>query len=93
MCNIEKSYKAFHLTLESGLASGNPAASFREVCRKLKVSPADLEEIIMDELGMSGEEVVAMYRSGFGQQSGQPHEIFNAQSFRPQVKNGVGKDS
>lgn len=90
---MEKSYKAFHLALESGLASGNPVASYREICKKLKVSPADLDELLMDELGMNGDEVVEMYRSGFGQHSGQADEVFHPQSLRPQVKDGVGEDS
>lgn len=88
MCNFEKSYKAFSLALEAEIPPGrNSAQVYREICRKLRVSPSDLDEILLEEVGMAGEDIVEVYRSGFGEHKGQPHEIFNSQSFRPKVEN------
>lgn len=85
MCNLEKKYKAFALALEN--RSADREDSYREICGRLKVSPLDLDEILYEELGMGGEEIVGIYRSGFGKHSGQAHEFLNPQLFRPEVEN------
>lgn len=59
MCNIEKKYDEFANMLNSGkLPAGK---DFRENCKRLRVSAASLDEIIMEELGKSGQEIMDEY--------------------------------
>ena len=36
--------------------------TFRDICRRMHVSPVDMDEILLNELGMDGESVLASYR-------------------------------
>lgn len=38
-------------------------ASFETVCRRVRISPFSMEEMLMDEMGMTGEEVMDIYRT------------------------------
>ena len=51
-----------HLMLEARVYR-NPSLRFNAICRYLKVSPADLDELLESELGMSGEEFMANCRN------------------------------
>ncbi len=33
-----------------------------DICRMLKVAPAELDQILMNELGMTGDEILAKFR-------------------------------
>lgn len=50
-----------HLMLEARVYR-NPYVRFDTICRFLRVSPADLDELLESELGMSGEEFMANCR-------------------------------
>lgn len=51
-----------HLMLEARVYR-NPYVRFDTICRFLRVSPADLDELLESELGMSGEEFMANCRN------------------------------
>lgn len=87
MCDLEKIYKAFSLALEEELSSGNPKLGYRSICGRLKVSPVDLDEILNDELGMGGDEIVELFRSGFGKKDGQTDKIFDTKFLRTKIEN------
>ena len=55
-------YSRFADFLESGdFRASDDNLSFEQVCRKLHVSPFCLDEILMDELGMTGQEIMEVY--------------------------------
>ena len=58
MKTLMKTYAVFaHLLLQARVYR-NPYLKFDTVCRFLKVSPADLDELLESELGMRGEEIL-----------------------------------
>lgn len=62
MKTLMKNFERFAQLLESGAFKTNPYLSFETVCRCLKVSPSDLNELLIRELGMNGNEIIAAYR-------------------------------
>lgn len=63
MRTMKKIYERFGVLMESDEVLSRPGIDFRLVCRMLRVSPPDLDEVVRKELGMSGEEVVGKCRS------------------------------
>lgn len=55
MCNIQKAYSRFGEMIADGSICKEENRSFERICRRLGVSPASLDEILQEELGMSGE--------------------------------------
>ena len=55
MCSIDKAYSRFGKMVADGSVCPGKDHSFTSVCRRLGVSPASLNEILEEELGMSGE--------------------------------------
>jgi len=62
MCTTVKSYRRFARLIEDGEILRNPDITFKDICRRLLVSPSSLDEIIERELGMKGQEVIDIYR-------------------------------
>ena len=62
MCTAMKTYKRFsRLLIEEGL-SEDESVNFREICRRARVSPVDMNEILMEELGVDGETMLERMR-------------------------------
>lgn len=66
MCHLEKSYERFRHAVDVGRVYENPYLRFSTVCRFLRVSPRDLDELLFRELGMSGEEILQSRRNSIG---------------------------
>lgn len=87
MCSIMKTFSRFWEQ-----ASGETdSRTFRRICRDLNVSPADINEILQEELGMDGEELLDLCRSVPCKENSESNEIFNSEPLRPQVEHGVGE--
>lgn len=50
-----KKYVEFARLYCAGLAGSD----YRSLCRRLRVSPADLDEVLVEELGAGGEEILS----------------------------------
>ena len=57
---MNRAYARFGQWLERQ-GSDAAAPAFREVCRELRVSPVDLDEVLFRETGMRGEEIIDVY--------------------------------
>ena len=53
-----KTYAAFGRLVLQARVYRNPYVKFDTLCRFLKVSPPDLDELLESELGMRGEEIL-----------------------------------
>lgn len=62
MCAISSTYLRFERLMDNEKVYRNPDITFRSICRRLAISPSSLEEILLRELGMSGDELVDFYR-------------------------------
>ncbi len=62
METIMKNFERFAHLMENGAAVINPYLNFETVCRVLKESPSDLNDLLLEELGYSGDEIIASYR-------------------------------
>lgn len=62
MCAISSTYLRFERLMDREKVYRNPNVTFRSLCRMLSVSPASLNEIILRELGIGGEELIDYYR-------------------------------
>ncbi|MCR5325828.1 MAG: hypothetical protein K6E37_03650 [Bacteroidales bacterium] len=60
MKTLYDSYSAFCLLLEE---PANLSLSYEELCSRVRVSPVDLREILLAELGCTGPELLASLRS------------------------------
>ena len=58
MCAIMSAYLGFARMVGSGEILRDPKISFRDVCRRLRVSPASLNEVLEEELGVSGQRLL-----------------------------------
>ena len=59
----EKIMERFERILESDLSRGGGQEDFCDICRKhLGIPPGAMDEVLLAELGMSGEEIIAEYR-------------------------------
>lgn len=82
MCTMMRAYSQFWET-----ASGEAERlSYREVCRSVGVSPVDMDECLMGELGMNGEELTEILRGLSIEEVRKPHEILHPEPFGPQVE-------
>lgn len=62
MCTAMKMYLRFaSKVLDAGLGD-NPSVSYREICRRARVSPVSMDEILLDELGMDGNDLLDRFR-------------------------------
>ena len=49
--------------LEEGGPAGDCSCDFCDLCARIGVAPADLDELLLRELGMRGDELLLSYRS------------------------------
>ena len=61
MRSIMTTYERFWRILSDTMEHDGKTDSFLSICRRLRVSPFDLEEVLMDELGKTGEEIISIY--------------------------------
>lgn len=66
MFTMEKIYERFGVLMESRAVLEHPGMDYNGVCRMLRVCPAELEEILWRELGMTGQEVFDASKNSFG---------------------------
>lgn len=59
---IEKIYSDFFRMMEEEKVCEDPTIDFNAICTKLDVSPDEFNEFLMEELGYTGEEIIARYR-------------------------------
>lgn len=62
MCTAAKLLEFFNAGMNSSAISGDIPSSFDEACIKMGVSPYSMEEILLSELGLTGEETMVVYR-------------------------------
>ena len=59
---MKKRYERFGKLLEEERIFEEPALTFSEICRRMGVSPDELDACIFAETGLCGEEVLQVYR-------------------------------
>jgi len=59
MCNMEKNYAAFATLLNS--SDFIRERDFRKLCGRLQISASSLDEVLFEELGKSGQEIMDEY--------------------------------
>lgn len=62
MCTFMTTYSSFVKFLETEAPAADGSPDFETLCRRFRISPFCLEEILLEELGMTGSEVIAVYR-------------------------------
>ncbi len=62
MTNIDKHYERFCSLLQEAHIYVNPLVTFRTIAEMLGVRPSALNRKLLDELGMTGPELIALYR-------------------------------
>ncbi|MCI1640392.1 MAG: hypothetical protein LKI42_03845 [Bacteroidales bacterium] len=63
MYTISESYEVFERMLDVEKVYLIPYLDFNTICGWIGVCPAELDILLSDELGMSGEELLVFYRS------------------------------
>ena len=63
MNTLMNTFSRFERLVTSLAVVGELDIDFHQVCRLLRVSPYTMEEILTDQLGMTGEEILDIYRS------------------------------
>lgn len=61
--DMKERYERFGKLLEEERIFEEPALTFAEVCRRIGVSPDELDVCIFAETGLYGEEVLQVYRA------------------------------
>lgn len=61
MCTIDNAYARFGHYMENAALQGRLPVSFHDICLSIGVAPADLREVLDNELGMSPEEIMDSY--------------------------------
>lgn len=79
---MDKKYSAFSSLLEKAVDAGRDVC-FRGLCREVGASPSDINELLEEELGMSGDELVSTLLSRVGNHQGKFHEVFDSKPFGP----------
>ncbi len=63
MENKETTLERFNLALEEFRLDPDSALDFTDICReRLGIPPGAMDELLLAELGMTGEEIIAEYR-------------------------------
>jgi len=55
-------FALFEQMLEKEHVQSNGKIKFEDICRRLNVSPVDLDELLFEETGFRGEEILENYR-------------------------------
>ena len=62
MCTVNNAYTLFASGLMDGSLLAENEKSFCKICKRFNVSPVSLDEILMRELGMSGQEILNYFQ-------------------------------
>lgn len=62
MENFDEIYERFGRLLEDDRPYADPACTFEGICRSLGADPAAFGEYVFSQVGMTGEEVLEVYR-------------------------------
>ena len=79
MNRLWKIYEDFSVMLTEDKIYEDPTISYADICRELGVNPADLDAVLIAELGYTGECLMAEYRKEKGPQNivfGHPSNVF-----------------
>lgn len=60
---LEKIYKEFGVMLTEDKIYQDLTVSYEDICRELGILPSELDSLLLRELGYTGEEILAEYRS------------------------------
>lgn len=63
MYSLMTTYSRFAELITDGCILEDPDIDFKDICRRLHVSPFSLDEILVEELGVDGETLVEEFRS------------------------------
>lgn len=61
--DMKERYERFGKLLEEERIFEEPALTFAEICRRIGVSPDELDACVFAETGLRGEEVLQVYRA------------------------------
>ena len=61
--DMKERYERFGKLLEEERIFEEPALTFAEICRRIGVSPDELDACVFAETGLCGEEVLQVYRA------------------------------
>ena len=76
MCTCEKLLERFERRLSEVSESSGHVHSFNDICTSAGVSPADIEEILLEELGEDGEGIVNLYFGNVGHYFGNKSKFY-----------------
>lgn len=62
MKTMMKTFERFSQLIENGVAKHNPYLTFETVCRIMKVPAEAFDELLLDELGMTGNQIIEASR-------------------------------
>ena len=62
MKTIENTYSEFSRMLLDDRIYEDPTITFQDICTSLGVSPSDLDEILIKEIGMNGPEILQSFQ-------------------------------
>lgn len=60
---LDEIYKEFGVMLTEDKIYQDPMVRYEDICRELGVLPSELDSLLLRELGYTGEEIMAEYRS------------------------------
>lgn len=63
MNTLMQTFSRFERLVSLLASSGNTNNDFHEICRKMRVSPYTMEEIIKEQTGLTGSEIMEIYRA------------------------------
>ena len=66
MNRLWKIYDVFRVMLTEDKIYEDPTIGYTDICRELEVNPADLDAVLITELGYTGEGIIAEYRKERG---------------------------
>lgn len=62
MRTIAAAYSDFSRMIVDDLIFEDDTVNFTDICASLRICPADLNEILQDELGMNGDEILQSFQ-------------------------------
>ena len=62
MCTVNNAYSRFASGIMDGSLFAENEKSFCGICKKINVSPVSLDEILLRELGMRGQEILNYFQ-------------------------------
>ncbi len=62
MDRLEKVYREFGVMMTEDRIYEDASVSYADICKELGVLPSELDEVLLRELGYTGEELMEKYR-------------------------------